>query len=227
MDYLDLNLKMLSNTPILVRNIRIYPVSINQIAEFGYLKYNQGIKILCIKEIEIKSMINKEISPFAFLRMNMLFDPHIKKLLSELLALICQENVIYSEKQDGFIIGKELLNSSNFDEVIDIIRIRNSLESEYEIVENPSNEKARMILKKRQIFRNKLMKKNNENSLYLYDLVSIVSVGLKIPIIKVMEYSLYQLSDQFKRLIEKENFDTNIAALIHGANKNDLDLKHW
>lgn len=29
----------------------IYPVSIKQIAEFGYPKYNKGIKILCISKI--------------------------------------------------------------------------------------------------------------------------------------------------------------------------------
>lgn len=92
----------------------------------------------------------------------MLFDSNIKVLLCDVLSLICREKVTYSSKQEGFIIGKEILNKENFDEVIDIIRKRNSLENESEINESPSNEKAKMILKKRQIARNKLMKNNKK-----------------------------------------------------------------
>ena len=225
---LDLNLKLLSNLPILVHGINVYPVSIKQIAEFGYTKYNQGLKILCISKIEIENLVNEDISPFEFLQMNMLFDSNIKILLCDVLSLICRAKVTYSSKQEEFIIEKETLNKENFDEVIDIIRKRNSLENESEINENPSNEKAKTILKKRQIARNKLMKNNKtNNNLYLYDLASTVDVGLKLPIDKVMEYSIYQLSNQFKRLISKENYDISFNALIHGANKNDLDLNHW
>lgn len=225
---LDLKLKMLSNVPIIIDGISIYPVSIKQIAEFGYKRYNQAIKILCISKQEIESLINEEISPLEFLQMNMLFDPNVKIVLNEILSLICRANVVYSDKQEGFIAGKRLLDKNNFDEVIGIIRKINSIENTNEPVEHPSNEKAKMILQKRRKARMKLMRnKGIDDVLNLYDLVSIVAAGLKLPIDKVMEYSIYQLSDQFKRLIAKENYETSISALLHGASKNDLDLKHW
>ena len=93
--------------------------------------------------------------------------------------------------------------------------------------ENPSNEKARMILEKRRKARNKLIKNNQVNTLHIPEIVNIVSVGMNLPISEVMQYSIYQLICEFNRLISKENYETSISALIHGANKNDLDLKHW
>ena len=50
---------------------------------------------------------------------------------------------------------------------------------------------------------------------------------MNLSINEVMEYSIYQLSSQFQRLMAKENYYVNILALIHGASKNNIDLKHW
>lgn len=225
---LDLKLKMISNVPIIIDGISIYPVFIKQIAEFGYKKYNQAIKILCISKQEIESLINEKISPIEFLQMNMIFDPNVKIVLNKILSLICKANVVYSDKQEGFVIGGRLLDKNNFNEVIDIIRKINSIENTNDPIENPSNEKAKMILQKRRKARMKLMRNNNSDEvLNLCDLVSIVAVGLKLPIYTVTEYSIYQLLDQFKRLMAKENYETSISSLLHGANKNDLELKHW
>ncbi len=224
----DLKLKMISNVPIIIDGISIYSVSIKQIAEFGYKKYNQAIKILCISKQEIESLINEKISPLEFLQMNMIFDPTVKIVLNEILSLICKANVVYSDKQECFVIGGRLLDKNNFNEVIDIIRKINSVGTTNEPTEHPSNEKAKMILQKRRKARMKLMSSSNNNeALNLYDLVSIVAVGLKLPIDTVTEYSIYQLLDQFKRLMAKENYETSISSLLHGANKNDLELKHW
>ena len=66
-----------------------------------------------------------------------------------------------------------------------------------------------------------------EENLSIYDLVNIVSVGMNLSINEVMEYSIYQLSSQFQRLLAKENYYVNILALIHGASKSNIDLKHW
>ncbi len=126
---LDLKLKMISNVPIIIDGISIYPVSIKQIAEFGYKNYNQAIKILCISKQEIENLINEKISPLEFLQMNMIFDPNVKIVLNEILSLICKANVVYSDNQEGFVIGGRLLDKNNFNEVIDIIRKINSIEN--------------------------------------------------------------------------------------------------
>ena len=222
----DLKLKILANEPVFIDGIFIYPVSINQIAKFGYKEYNQALKILCISSQEIKSIVNEDIPPFEFLRMNMLFDPNITKILCQVLSLICKSKVTFSDEKIGFIVGKGILDKNNFDKIVNIIRIENCINNE-SADENPSNEKARMILEKRRKARNKLIKNNQANTLHIPEIVNIVSVGMNLPISEVMKYSIYQLICEFNRLISKENYETSISALIHGANKNDLDLKHW
>lgn len=222
----DLKLKILANEPVFIDSIFVYPVSIGKIAKFGYKEYNQALKILCISNQEIKSIVNKDIPPFEFLRMNMIFDPNITKILCQILSLICKSKVTFSDEKVGFIVGKGLLDKNNFDKIVNIIRIGNCINNE-SADENPSNEKARMILEKRRKARNKLIKNNQTNTLHIPEIVNIVSVGMNLPISEVMKYSIYQLICEFNRLISKENYETSISALIHGANKNDLDLKHW
>lgn len=222
----DLKLKILANEPVFIDSIFVYPVSIGKIAKFGYKEYNQALKILCISNQEIKSIVNEDIPPFEFLRMNMLFDPNITKILCQILSLICKNKVTFSDEKLGFIVGRGILDKNNFDRIVNIIRIENCINNE-SADENPSNEKARMILEKRRKARNKLIKNNQANTLHIPEIVNIVSVGMNLPISEVMQYSIYQLICEFNRLISKENYETSISALIHGANKNDLDLKHW
>lgn len=223
----DLKLKILANEPIPLDDIFIYPISIKQIAKFGYKQYNQGLKILCISKQEIKDLIGEDISPFEFLRVNMIFDHSIEKLLSKLLSLICKNKVIFSDEKQTFIIGKGLFDKNNFDKFVEIIREQNCIIAG-NIDEKPFNEKAKLILEKRRKARNKLMKNSHaEENLSIYDLVNIVSVGMNLSINEVMEYSIYQLSSQFQRIMAKENYYLNILALIHGASKSNIDLKHW
>lgn len=223
----DLKLKILANEPIPLDDIFIYPISIKQIAKFGYKQYNQALKILCISRQEIKDLIGEDISPFEFLRVNMIFDLSIEKLLSKLLSLICKNKVLFSDEKQAFTIGNGLLNKNNFNTFVDIIREQNCIIAG-NIDEKPCNEKAKLILEKRRKARNKLMKNSHaEENLSIYDLVNIVSVGMNLSINRVMEYSIYQLSSQFQRLMAKENYYVNILALIHGASKNNIDLKHW
>ena len=223
----DLKLKILANEPIPLDDIFIYPISIKEISKFGYTQYNQALKILCISRQEIKDLIGEDISPFEFLRVNMIFDPNIEKLLSKLLLLIFKNKVLFSDEKQAFTIGNRLLNKNNFDKFVDVIREQNCIITE-DTDEKPCNEKAKLILEKRRKVRNKLKKSSHvEENLTIYDLVNIVSVGMNLSINEVMEYSIYQLSSQFQRLMAKENYYVNILALIHGANKNNIDLKHW
>ena len=46
----DLKLKILANEPIPLDDIFIYPISIKQIAKFGYKQYNQGLKIFVLAD---------------------------------------------------------------------------------------------------------------------------------------------------------------------------------
>ena len=159
MEETDLELLILSNEPIVVNRMTIYPTRIKEIAKFGYGKYNQAIKILCMSQEEVKVIIKTDIKPFEFLQINMKLDKIVKEKLEEILSLIFKEEVKYSEEKQGFEIGKNILDINNFEEVVRIIGKINCISEKEEEKENPSNEKARMLLEKRRKLKEKLMKK--------------------------------------------------------------------
>ena len=84
--------------------------------------------------------------------------------------------------------------------------------------------KARKILERRNFARSKL-RKNGENGFDLADLVSFLSIYFDTS--TLLNLDVYQLTDRFMRIIKKENYDISVNSLIHGANKSDLNLKHW
>lgn len=222
----DLKLKLILGLPIETHKIKIHSVKVKDIAEFGYLKYNQALKIISADNFEIKKILNTDvsISPFEFLVISVMSSIEIRTLIEDLFTLIFRENTEFSEEKLCFNVGKHELNKDIFDEIINITCKRNGATKNEKDLGKPSNEKARKILEKRNFARRKL-KKSSENGFDLADLISFLSVYFDTS--TLLNLDIYQLTDRFMRIIKKENYDISVNSLIHGANKSDLDLKHW
>ena len=222
----DLKLKLILGLPIEISKIKIHSVTVKDIAEFGYLKYNQALKIISADNFEIKKILNtdEDISPFEFLVISVMSSMEIRILIEDLFALIFKEKTEFSEEQLCFNVGKHELNKDNFNEIINVICKRNGATKSEKDLGKPSNEKARKILEKRNLARSKL-NKSGENGFDLADLVSFLSIYFDTS--TLLNLDIYQLTDRFTRIIKKENYDISVDSLIHGANKSDLDLKHW
>ncbi len=222
----DLKLKLILGLPIEINKIKIHSVKVKDIAEFGYLKYNQALKIISADSFEIKRILDSKenISPFEFVVISVMSDVQIRILIEDLFTLIFKEKTEFSEEKLCFNVGKHELNKDNFDEIVNIICKRNGIFKSEKDLGRPSNEKARKILEKRNLARGKL-KKSDENGFDLADLISFLSVYFDT--YKLLNLDIYQLTDRFTRIIKKENYDISVNSLIHGANKSDLDLKHW
>lgn len=96
---------------------------------------------------------------------------------------------------------------------------------------NPGGPQALALVKKFEERAKKLAeiknrgKKKEETSLF-YNYISILSVGLKIDINQLMQYTVYQLIDSFRRFNMQDNYDMYIKFKIAGAK--DLDeIKNW
>ena len=69
-------------------------------------------------------------------------------------------------------------------------------------------------------------KKQNESFSLFAQYISILAVGEKKEINSLLQYTVYQLMDQFKRFTLKEDFDLYIKAKMAGAQ--DLqEVKNW
>ena len=222
----DLKLKLILGLPIETHKIKIHSVKVKDIAEFGYLKYNQALKIISADNFEIKRILDSKenISPFEFVVISVMSSVEIRILIENFLSLVLGEKTDFSEEKLCFNVGKNELNKNNFDEIVNIICKRNGASKSEKDIGKPSNEKARKILEKRNLARSKL-KKIGKNGFDLAELVSFLSVYFDTS--TLLNLDIYQLTDRFMRIIKKENYDISVNSLIHGANKSDLDLKHW
>ena len=222
----DLKLKLILGLPIEIDKIKIHSVKVKEIAEFGYLKYNQALKIISADSFEIKKILNtdEDILPFEFVVISVMSDVQIRILIEDLFTLIFKEKTEFSEEQLCFNVGKHELNKDDFDEIVNIICKRNGATKNEKDLGKPSNEKARKILERRNLARSKL-KKSGENGIDLADIISFLSVYFDTSVL--LNLDIYQIKNRFMRIIKKENYDISVNSLIHGANKSDLDLKHW
>lgn len=96
---------------------------------------------------------------------------------------------------------------------------------------NPAGERSRKIAEKLKKGREKAAATKNQNTanqeISIFGrYVSILSVGLQIPITTLVDYTVYQLLDSFKRYGLKESNDMYFEAKLAGA-KDVQEVENW
>jgi hypothetical protein len=110
MDKRDMELKLLSDKPIMVGSIPVYPISIDEIASIGYLRYNSELRILCLTNDDIKLLAGKDIGQigvFHYLVGNALNDKEILDMMIFWFSIVTHKEIVFSKNtltfdlQDG------------------------------------------------------------------------------------------------------------------------------
>ena len=121
-----------------------------------------------------------------------------------------------------------LINSGNFEEFKKILTAMfclkgKSSETEY----NPSGDKAREIIEKLNKRKQKLAEQNGDQKVSVLNrFASILAIGQKQDLNEILDYTVYQLFDQFDRFTLKEQFDIHLKAQLAGAR--DLgEIEDW
>ena len=121
------------------------------------------------------------------------------------------------------------VNEYNFDEFQNIVRQMFCLDtmagdSQYNPADALANKIAEKFKKRQQKLANMNEEKQKINIFNQY--VSILAVGLQKDINDLMQYTVYQLMDEFERFRRKQDFDVYIQAKMAGAS--DLEeVKNW
>lgn len=138
--------------------------------------------------------------------------------------------IVLIKNEQEFIINKN--NFLNFKKII--IKMfcldlgENSFKEEY----NPVGDMSKKIAEKFKKRHEKLLKieneqnKNNKNFSILSRYVSILSVGCQKDLNNLMQYTIYQLYDEFQRFQMKVQWDAYIQAKMAGA-QNLEDVDNW
>lgn len=121
------------------------------------------------------------------------------------------------------------VNEYNFDEFQDIIRQMFCLDtmagdSQYNPADALASKIAEKFKKRQQKLADMSGEKQKINIFNQY--ISILAVGLRKDINDLMQYTVYQLMDEFERFRMKQDFDMYIKAKMAGAQ--DLEeVKNW
>jgi hypothetical protein len=148
-----------------------------------------------------------------------------------ILTLIFPEYQIHLKQNEIDLIKEgesHLINSGNFEEFKKILTAMFCLkgkgnETEY----NPSGNKAREIIEKLNKRKQKLAEQNGDQKVSVLNrFASILAVGQKQDLNEILDYTVYQLFDQFDRFTLKEQFDIHLKAQLAGAR--DLgEIEDW
>ena len=122
------------------------------------------------------------------------------------------------------------INEYNFDEFQDIVRQMFCLNGMGGKADNfnPADALARKIAEKLKKRQQKLAEmKDEKQKVNLFSrYVSILAIGLQKDINELMQYTVYQLMDEFERFRMKQDFDVYIQAKMAGA-KDLEEVKNW
>lgn len=155
-----------------------------------------------------------------------------KKYLMMLFALLFPEyNMKFTENEIILYNDKTItrINNSNYDSFKDIISSMFNLNSSGENQGyNPIDERARRIAEKLKKGKEKVAQNTGENSkvAVFSRYASILSVGLGKDLNDIMEYSVFQLMDEFERFQKKQSFEMYVQAKMAGA-KDLSEVENW
>jgi len=238
--------KMLRGNSIIIPNVgTLKAYSIGEIIDYGDSQYFVDIfkVIFNLSDIKDQEFIEKANikSEFQLIVLNSIQDKEYRDYICRVLSMIFDENVSFNpDGLDSFfyidrIEDERRINSSNFEEIVNIIKLQNGMhvENENKIVD----EKTKQLLARRAELRKKLDKakgivedEENGKPFSLESSISILaSGGIGVNIFNVYDLSLYAFYNQLNRLKMQDKFRTDIKWLTSGMLKDpdELEIKHW
>ena len=137
--------------------------------------------------------------------------------------------LVLTKKNEDGTKEQSVINNSNYDQFRQILRDMFCLKNlsgggDY----NPANKLAQQIANKLRDRHKKLSKNkpSNESIDIIGNYVSVLSLGAGHTINQLMQYTLYQLFDQFNRFIRKYKYESWYSAKLAGAEGLD-DVNDW
>lgn len=229
-----------NDIPFTQAQVNIHQPTIKEISIIGEESFHVGCQFLnfSINNLQPKDKVNLENNSNFEVFMTMMNNKEKNKFKVDtllVLTLLFPEHQVKIEKdrivlqrQDGFSSFINELNYENFKEIIASMFCLNEIskeENEY----NPADALAAKIadkFKKRQALLAKKSGKNLSKIDIFSRYISILAVGEHKDMNELMEYTVYQLKDEFKRFQLKQDFDCYIKAKLAGA-KDLEEVDNW
>ena len=226
---LDANVNLIFGGSIAIEdkfNVRQFKISeIRSTIRFS--NYYNYINTLCIDKLNIKIALNtlKDVNAYDFIIANCHHDQEggFRNLICAGLSLFLGEQVFYDRNVAKLYTDNNLIGQLDFEDISSAIRKINCM-GEEEVI-SVQNEAHLQYYIDSRIAKAKFSKDNEGD---LSDIISSVcSKHPTINLFNVEDLTLYQLMDAYKRLNAIDQYFINIKSLIAGADKKEVNLKHW
>lgn len=142
-------------------------------------------------------------------------------------------SIMLSRKNQQNKIEQHLIDKDNFDAFKSIIEQMFCLNQATNKAQkyNPGGPQAKALVQKFKKRQRKLAELKNKNFQdqtisILSKYISILAVGQKKDINQLLQYTVYQLFDEFQRFKLKQNFDIYVSATMAGA-KDLEEIQNW
>lgn len=228
---LDKELQLLAGLPLFIDDvIPIFPLTLKQIAQVGYSKYDEYLKYLTAQPKDFGFDVDnmEDVNMFDILMSNLLYaDDKIKEMLFTGLQLFLGDITLLLDV--GVIQVNnvnQVIHRENYQDFCQCLKWNNCIQ------EHSHKEEFKPINKKAEEIQQKIMKSKQflsvKNEITLFDLISVLAAnGYGLDILNIWDLTMFQFNDQFIRMQMIEEYDINIKSLLAGAKSEDVRLKHY
>lgn len=215
---------------------KIYPLKISEILDMGMGKYQAYLNTLLLTPIEISQIIKEktgeepkdEIDPLQYLLQSAEHDDSFFLELHNMFFTFIREETIFLPKMGSIVVGspekKRMINSQNFKDFQDILRIQNHKEV---VAAPPENEtawerKMRLSREKVAAIKKKQAQKSNEGLSFL----ELLEIGDTFKI-DSMNCTLVSFYRRLHREQLREKWNQDLQMLCAGADSKKIKTKYW
>ena len=226
-----------SPVPIPECQLNVHQPKLEEIAFLGEEDFFKGVQTLTLYKsmfIQDKSVLDT-ISNFQIFMMVMGDKTTVDKknavkaiitlLFPDYKFILTPQSLLFTDKQGE----SHIVDNSNFEAFQEVLRkVFCSQEGSMDQQAfNPANAKAKEIAEKIMRGRERVAsQKGAANSSILSRYMSILSVGLQIPLTHLTKYTMYQLYDEFERYMLNMNWELDVRTRLAGG-KPDSQPENW
>lgn len=234
---MDLSIALMAGTdiPIPECQLTLHQPRFKEIGFIGEKSLMTGIQSLCFYSSFSGKTVPKELKNFHIF-MTMMTDKETadkKAAVKDLLSLLFPGYTVSFSPRAVVFTSKDnqslFVDENTFDAFQSYLRAVFCIKENAKDngVYNPADSKAREIAEKIMRGRQRVAEQRAADNSSVYgQYISILSVGLQIPVNQVCEYTIYQLYDQIERFQLYMGWNIDVQARIAGA-KSDKTPENW
>lgn len=215
---------------------KVYPLTMNEIIEKGVNQYQGELELLLLDEQKIFNIVKEktgqeipieQIDPLKYLIGSTQQNDTFLLELQSIFFTFIKEEVLFLPKINSILVGnpkdKRLINSKNFRDFQDILKIQNKKEIKTPPPENetPGQKKMRLLRERVEAVKKKQSQKDGKGQ-SLLDLLEIGEIyGID------STHTIFAFYNLIKRHQMKEKWDQDIQMLCAGASSEKIKTQYW